>query len=429
MRNSSFGTERRNEILEMNELRRAIIRSAVQKSIREIRQDPKRGIRKMVDLALHFSHGRFQRKILEVMQKELSNPSSAYYSIVTDLAANVKPENLEQFGMDLGYNSWTHGAQIILLAGDLLDSGSPYPETAKALAETFAGCASEVFLAPGNHDYYSAGAPYARLTFPENVHIFRTQRIEAVALPELGVRVWGAAFTDSRCPALLRGFSVPKEPGMLDVLCMHAEVGNPASAYNPVSAADLAHSGLDYAAFGHTHRFGGVQRAGGTVYAWPGCMEGRGFDETGEKGVLLVDVAAGDVQAQFLPVPGRRYEILRVDVTDADPVQAVLAALPEGAARNICRIVLTGETDRAPNPAALRAALEGRVFAMQLRDETRARRDLWARAGEGTLRGQFLAQLKQKYDAADSDRDRETIVMAARWGLAALDHDEEVVTL
>lgn len=322
-----------------------------------------------------------------------------------------------------------HGAEIILLAGDLLDSGSPYPETAKALAETFAGCGAEVFLAPGNHDYYSAGAPYARLTFPENVHIFRTQRIEAIALPELGVRVWGAAFTDSRCPALLRGFSVPKEPGMLDVLCMHAEVGNPASAYNPVSAADLAHSGLDYAAFGHTHHFGGVQRAGGTVYAWPGCMEGRGFDETGEKGVLLADVAAGDVQVQFLPVPGRRYEILRVDVTDADPVQAVLAVLPEGAARNIFRIVLTGETDRAPNPAALRAALEGQMFAMQLRDETRACRDLWTRAGEGTLRGQFLAQLKQKYDAADSDRDRETIVMAARWGLAALDHDEEVVTL
>ena len=82
-----------------------------------------------------------------------------------------------------------HGAQIILLAGDLLDSASPYPETAKALAETFDGCGAEVFLAPGNHDYYSAGVPYARLTFPENVHIFRSPRIEAVTLPELGVRV------------------------------------------------------------------------------------------------------------------------------------------------------------------------------------------------------------------------------------------------
>ena len=272
-------------------------------------------------------------------------------------------------------------------------------------------------------------SPFEALTLAQAAQRRREQRDLLRALPELGVRVWGAAFTDSRCPGLLRGFSVPKEPGVLDVLCMHAEVGNPASAYNPVSAAELAASGLDYAAFGHVHRFGGVQRAGGTVYAWPGCMEGRGFDETGEKGVLLVDIAAGDVQARFVPVPGRRYEILRVDVTDADPVEAVLAALPEGAARNIYRIVLTGETDRAPNPAALRAALEGRVFALQLRDETRARRDLWARAGEGTLRGQFLAQLKQQYDAADSDRARETIVMAARWGLAALDHDEEVVTL
>lgn len=198
----------------------------------------------------------------------------------------------------------THGAQIILLAGDLLDSASPYPETAKALAETFDGCGAEVFLAPGNHDYYSAGAPYARLTFPENVHIFRSPRIEAVTLPELGVRVWGAAFTDSRCPGLLRGFSVPKQAGLLDVLCLHGEVGNPASAYDPVSAAELAASGLDYAAFGHVHRFGGVQRAGGTVYAWPGCMEGRGFDETGKRVCCSWTSLRATCRRGLCPCPG-----------------------------------------------------------------------------------------------------------------------------
>lgn len=142
-----------------------------------------------------------------------------------------------------------------------------------------------------------------------------------------------------------------------------------------------------------------------------------------------MDVAAGDVQARFLPVPGGGMRSCAWTSRTRTPCRRRSPRCPEGAARNIYRIVLTGETDRAPNPAALRAALEGRVFALQLRDETRARRDLWARAGEGTLRGQFLAQLKQQYDAADSDRARETIVMAARWGLAALDHDEEVVTL
>ena len=147
--------------------------------------------------------------------------------------------------------------------------------------------------------------------------------------------------------------------------------------------------------------------------------------------IVSLQTEDDDGEETEIAIPDERYspERLAERAADRDAVRTALAALPEGAARNICRIVLTGETDRAPNPAALRAALEGQVFAMQLRDETRARRDLWARAGEGTLRGQFLAQLKQKYDAAGSDRDRETIVMAARWGLAALDHDEEVVTL
>ena len=213
------------------------------------------------------------------------------------------------------------GAQLILLPGDLLDSDSAYPETAKLLAETFAQTKAQVFIAPGNHDFYSAHAPYARIAFPKNVHIFRTPQLEAVELPELRVRVWGAAFTDSRCPALLHGFSLQKRPGVTDLLCVHGEVGNPASPYNPIAPEELAASGFDYAALGHVHRCSGVRRAGRTTYAWPGCAEGRGFDETGEKGVLLAEVQPGEARAEFLPLGGRRYEVLRVAAGD-DAVQA-----------------------------------------------------------------------------------------------------------
>ena len=321
-----------------------------------------------------------------------------------------------------------YGAQLILLPGDLLDSDSAYPETARLLAESFAQTSAQVFIAPGNHDFYSAHTPYARIAFPENVHIFRTPQLEAIELPELHVRVWGAAFTDSRCPGLLHGFSVPKRPGVTDLLCVHGEVGNPASAYNPIAEKDLAASGFDYAALGHVHRYSGMRRAGRTTYAWPGCAEGRGFDETGEKGVLLAEVQPGEAQVEFLPLGGRRYEILRVNAGDA-PAQAALDALPDGAERHIFRIVLTGECERAPDLTAVRAALEGRVFAAQLRDETRLKQDIWAKAGEGTLRGLFLSALRAQYDAAETPAERERATMAARWGLAALDHDEEVFAL
>lgn len=322
-----------------------------------------------------------------------------------------------------------HAAQIILLPGDLLDSDIAYGETARLLSEVFQGVEAGVFIAPGNHDYYSADCPYARLRIPENVHIFRENRLTAVSLPALGVRVWGAAFTDKRSAPLLRGWRCPRADGQIELLCVHGDVGNPASPYNPVSVEELAASGVDYAALGHVHTFGGVQRAGNTTYAWPGCPEGRGFDETGEKGVLLAEVMPGAARAAFLPLDGRRYETIRVNVTDTEPLEAVLTALPEDSPRHIFRVLLMGERLCAPNLPALRAALEGMTFALDLRDETRLRQDVWARAGEDTLRGLFLAALKERYDAAETESERAKVTMAARWGLAALDREEEVFPL
>ena len=322
-----------------------------------------------------------------------------------------------------------HGAQIILLSGDLLDTDSAYPETARLLSEVFEGSSAKVFISPGNHDFYSQSSPYARLRFPANVHIFREPRLTAVTVPELNVRVWGAGFTDRRCGALLRGFHAQRQGEQTELLCVHGEVGNPASAYNPITVEELAASGVDYAALGHIHTCSGVRRAGQTIYAWPGCPEGRGFDESGEKGVLLADVAPGSVRAAFLPLGGRRYETLRVSVEETDPLEAVLAALPEDSARHIYRLILTGACDRAPALPAIRRGLEGRVFAAELRDETRLREDLWAHAGEDTLRGLFLRRLKQQLETAPDAETRERITQAARWGLAALSRDEEVFPL
>ena len=322
-----------------------------------------------------------------------------------------------------------HGVQIILLAGDLLDSDSAYPETARLLSEVFEGSSAQVFIAPGNHDYYSQGSPYARLCFPENVHIFREAQITAVELPGMNVRIWGAGFTDRRCGALLRGFHVERKADQTELLCLHGEVGNPASPYNPITTEELAASGVDYAAQGHIHKYSGVLRSGQTTYAWPGCPEGRGFDECGEKGVLLADVSPGSVRTEFLPLGGRRYDILRVNVAETDPAETVLAALPEDSARHIYRLILTGECGRAPALPAMRRALEGRVFAAELRDETRLREDLWARAEEDTLRGLFLRRLKQQLETATDAETREQITQAARWGLAVLSRDEEVFPL
>ena len=54
-------------------------------------------------------------------------------------------------------------------------------------------------------------------------------------------------------------------------------------------------------------------------------------------------------------------------------------------------------------------------------DQTVPKRELWAAASEDTLRGLFLRELKQRFDAAEDEEDRRKLAMAARFGLAAME--------
>ena len=306
----------------------------------------------------------------------------------------------------------------MLLAGDLFDSARVYRDTLEALRAALAACRCPVFIAPGNHDALLPGSPYLENGWPENVHIFRTAEPERVSLPELDI--YGAGFLRAEMPAMLDGFRVA-DPARLNILVLHGDAENPASPYDPVSSAALAASGLDYAALGHIHRRG-ERRDGGTLCAWPGCLMGRGFDECGEKGALLVSAEKGACRTEFVPCGARRYERLSVPAGD-DALAAVRAALTPELEGSCCRIELTGEA--APvDLAALQAALEAQFFSLDLRDRTRPKQDLWEACGEDTLRGHFLDGLHAQFEAAETDERRQVVARAARLGLALMDGRE-----
>ncbi|MCI2057296.1 MAG: DNA repair exonuclease [Oscillibacter sp.] len=336
--------------------------------------------------------------------------------------ARTRRSELRQLPARLADYADTHGTDLVLLSGDLLD-GESYRETADALRDALGRIAAPVFIAPGNHDWYGEKSPYASLPWPENVHVFSTSSMEAVALPELGVVVHGAAFTaPEQTRGLLTGFTAPAD-GQIHLGVLHGELDGADSRYNPITREKIAASGLTYLALGHIHKRSELLNIGTTAVAWPGCPEGRGFDELGEKGFCEGTIDdAGAVSLQFVPFAQHRYEILTVDITGKDPLAAVAAALPQDTARDLYRIILTGQSEETGvDSAQMQALLAPRFEAVEVEDKTRLSEDLWARAGEYTLRGLFLRELKEKRAAA-TEEDRETVELAARLGLAALDH-------
>lgn len=313
-------------------------------------------------------------------------------------------------------------ADLVLLSGDLFDGQRVYPETLERLKAALARMRCPVFIAPGNHDPWTPRSPYAVQTWPDNVCIFREEGLSAVTLPELGCVVHGAAFlSPERTGSPLAGRPVPKD-GMTHLVCLHGDVGNPASRYGPVTREQIAGSGAAYLALGHVHRYSGLRQEGDTFWAYPGCPEGRGFDELGDKGVLAGTVGPGGTALRFVPLCRRRYWVLEADVTDTSPREAAERVLPPTAGQDVCRIVFTGEVgEEGLDLPMIESMFRDRAYALELQDRTRPARSLWDKAGENSLRGMFLQEMKIKYDAAPDEAAREQVVLAVRFGLAALE--------
>lgn len=282
---------------------------------------------------------------------------------------------------------------MMLLSGDLFD-GTASPDTVRCVQKALKETGVPVFISPGNHDFISPDSPYIMDGWPDNVYIFKAAKIEDVAVADLDCRVYGAGYESMDCPALLKGFQAAgAEKWHIGVL--HGEAEASGSAYCPITKDQLRASNLSYLALGHIHK-GSSLRANDTLCAWPGCPMGRGYDELGTKGVILVTLDT-DVTAAFLPLDTPRFYDEDVEVGES-PKEAVAALLPELHTDDFYRITLTGYS-AGIELSQLQAAFP-QVPNLILRDETRPEVDLWSAVGEDTLEGVLFGLLKQ---AAESD--------------------------
>lgn len=96
-----------------NSMSRILIETTVRQTLKGLKENPKRSIRNLVDMSLHFSEGRFQSHFFQTARTMLEHEDSAYYSLVEHSTSHIETEHLVKFGMNLGYNSCTWGAQRI----------------------------------------------------------------------------------------------------------------------------------------------------------------------------------------------------------------------------------------------------------------------------------------------------------------------------
>ena len=321
---------------------------------------------------------------------------------------------------------------ILLLAGDIFDNLTLSRETIHFIENIFNDIKeTRVFISPGNHDPYDNNSFYKLIKWPENVHIFKGS-LEKVYIEELKTNVWGAAFNGKYVrKSILKGFSQNDEE--INIMVIHGELSSSeeGNEYNPITLKNIRESGMDYIALGHRHNFSGVLKEGSTFYSYSGCPQGRGFDETGDKGIVYGYVAKGFAELSFIKTCKRNYEEVYVDISNLfgyeEIREKILDSIKEKDRKNnLYKIILKGEVSEKFHieEKIVKSKLLNDFYFCKVIDKTSIALDIKELSKGYSVKSIFVRKLVKKLKEAKTDEEREVIKMALKIGISSLSEDE-----
>ena len=307
------------------------------------------------------------------------------------------------------------GVKAVIIAGDLFDTERATARTAGFVVDTIRNTPDVDFLyLRGNHD----ATCFGEMELPENFKTFGPEwtcyRYEYVIVAGMDVEreKWEDCYEE---------LTLPEET--VNLVTLHGQISTQ-SGEELIALPKLKRKNIDYLALGHIHAFQTGKLDDRGLWCYCGCLEGRGFDETGTKGFVLLDVENGQVKQEFVPIARRTLEEVTVDITDLTTVSQILAAA-EAAVQGICadslvKITLTGDytLETQKDLTFLSKMLEGKFYFLKIKDESRLKIEKETYEHDASLKGEFIRLVMA------SDRTAEEKEQIICWGIRALSGEE-----
>lgn len=224
---------------------------------------------------------------------------------------------------------------IILLAGDVFDSDNPLKKDKDNFYMTIRNYPSIDFLyLKGNHDIK---ALYEDI--PLNLKYFNDTWTK---YQYDNLVISGLEITASNQNSFYDTLNLKEET--LNIVMLHGMVSD-TKGLNLIKINDLKDKNIDYLALGHVHSYKEYRIDSRMVACYSGCLEGRGFDEIGAKGFIVLDVL-DKIKYEFVPFCFRTIHEIEIDISGAQAVNDVTKKINQEVEFNkndIYKLVLKGE--------------------------------------------------------------------------------------
>lgn len=360
-------------------------------------------------------------KIIHCADLHLDSKMTANLS--KEQAKERKMEILRTFSRMVEYAK-NNQVRTIIIAGDLFDTRT-VSATARNLVRDMINQNSDIdFLyLKGNHDYDSFLAKLEEI--PENLKLFGD---EWTSYRYGNICISGIELTKDNQVTAYNSLVLSHED--YNIVTLHGQI----SGYGVKNDAEiinldgLKNKNIDYLALGHVHEQQLEQLDNRGVYCYSGCLEGRGFDECGEKGFMLLEIddETYDTKISFIPIAYRTLYTMFVDVTGTRTTQEVAARIEQEIGRqkfsssSLVKFVLVGEVDVESeiNCDYLKDLFEDYFYFEKVYDETRLLINYSEYEKDASLKGEFIRMVL----GSDMDEEKKTEVIKA--GIMALSGEE-----
>ena len=258
-----------------------------------------------------------------------------------------------------------HGAEFVVVCGDVFDSNHVAPQTVVRAVEKLSRFPYPMFILPGNHDPLNAASVYDSDAFralPEQIVVVRDSSIQrSEKLPSieiLGAPWFNKQPTTDLCGQLLDSLE-PVASGVTRIVLAHGQLdslmpdtSHPACISRDKIKLALKECKLHYVALGDRHSVTDCDDSGRVWYS--GTPIATDFVETDPNTVLLVDATAGiDPRPRVEAIDSGQWRFLRVaenvdSPEDLQRLQDALAAI-ENKERTSVTLGLSGSISLAVN--------------------------------------------------------------------------------
>ena len=314
-----------------------------------------------------------------------------------------------------------HNVAAIIIAGDMFDTAKVTARTKGRVVKAIQDNRDIDFIyLSGNHDEdnFISGLE----SCPQNLKVFGD---EWCTYNYGNVNVSGVRFNGKNSQTVYDTLKLDEQA--FNVVVMHGQVVGykSADAAETVSIPALKGKGIDYLALGHYHTFseGDIDERGKYVYS--GCLDGRGFDETGNKGFVLIDVDGKDAEYQFVCFSSRKlYEYvydLSLDKDFAQTRNNIVRDLDNKYGKNsLIKVVLKGDraTDFDVDKNGLSLRLNEEYFFVKVNDKTQLKINIDDYVDDKSILGEFIRSVWQ---SPLSEQEKSDVIMC---GINALKGEE-----